>query len=168
VSFRFPINAVWQRPAKADKNGQMHCWKQSDFSMCAMLFPYLPICSYVFPYSHILRLVFHLFFWIVVFFPHNIVYFQFSNECMPLDSLCRRLNVMRVMCFWCYGTPRSTVGVYHHADGSRSECLAWDFELHCAFVESAFETRFFRFSLMLLGRSGMLDSGETIKRKDKP
>ena len=68
VSLRFPINAVWQRPAKVDKNGQMHCWKQSDFSMCAMLFPYLPICSYVCPYSHILRLVFHLFFWIVVFF----------------------------------------------------------------------------------------------------
>ena len=55
--FGFPMNAVWQRHAKGDKNGQMHCWKQSDFSMCPMLFPYLPICSYLFPYSPIFVLL---------------------------------------------------------------------------------------------------------------
>ena len=50
------------------KNGQMHAW-ESDFSICARLFPYLPTCPHI---SH------------VCFFIKQ-KHFQFSNECSSSD-----------------------------------------------------------------------------------
>jgi hypothetical protein len=46
--------------------------------------PYLFLCLSIFPH---IAFSFSFVFLDCCFFPHNIVYFQFSNECMPLDSL---------------------------------------------------------------------------------